>query len=118
MMLREVGRMCQGEGSLEAGVAEWKQFLAEMDIEPRALDLEDGSGLTRATLIPPRAITALLLRMHRSISHVNSLSGYAGLNPQHRVAFAIMANNHASPASEIRAVIDKLGAAILQYGVE
>lgn len=49
-----------------------------------------------------------------SVAHVNALSGYAGLDPSKRLVFSILVNQTTAPASEIRALIDKIGKAILQ----
>jgi D-alanyl-D-alanine carboxypeptidase/D-alanyl-D-alanine-endopeptidase (penicillin-binding protein 4) len=47
-----------------------------------------------------------------SMRHVNALSGYAGLDPRRRLAFSIIANNSIAPASEIRAIIDRIAVEI------
>jgi D-alanyl-D-alanine carboxypeptidase/D-alanyl-D-alanine-endopeptidase (penicillin-binding protein 4) len=47
-----------------------------------------------------------------SLSHVAALSGYATTQSGTVLAFSVMANNFNGPASEIRAVIDKIAIAI------
>ncbi len=51
-----------------------------------------------------------------SVSHVAALAGYAGADPDHRIAFSIMVNNYTAPSSEIRSLIDKIASAILEEG--
>jgi D-alanyl-D-alanine carboxypeptidase/D-alanyl-D-alanine-endopeptidase (penicillin-binding protein 4) len=51
-----------------------------------------------------------------TISHVAALSGYAGGEGSPRLAFSIIANNHTSPAAEIRAAVDTIAVAILRKG--
>lgn len=53
-----------------------------------------------------------------TISHVAALSGYAGDQPERRIAFSIMVNHAAGPSSETRAMIDKIAVAILRKGFE
>lgn len=45
-----------------------------------------------------------------TISHVNSLSGYINSATQGKVVFSIMSNGANTPASDIRAVVDKISA--------
>jgi D-alanyl-D-alanine carboxypeptidase/D-alanyl-D-alanine-endopeptidase (penicillin-binding protein 4) len=49
-----------------------------------------------------------------SLSHVAALSGYAGLDPDQRVAFSIMVNGYTAPASVVRPLIDKIAVALLE----
>ena len=48
-----------------------------------------------------------------SVSHVNALSGYIGADPERRYAFSIIANHTTASSFEIRALIDKIGKALL-----
>ena len=66
VMLREVGRVRRNVGSREAGLEEMKLFLAEAGIPEGDYNFEDGSGLSRLTLITPSAVTRLLVRMYRT----------------------------------------------------
>jgi D-alanyl-D-alanine carboxypeptidase/D-alanyl-D-alanine-endopeptidase (penicillin-binding protein 4) len=49
-----------------------------------------------------------------SLTHVNTLSGYADSATYGEVAFSIMVNNTSAPTSEIREAIDKIGMALLE----
>jgi D-alanyl-D-alanine carboxypeptidase/D-alanyl-D-alanine-endopeptidase (penicillin-binding protein 4) len=61
MALREAGH-----GSRHAGLEEMKAFLAGAGADPKDYSFEDGSGLSRLTLVTPHAITQLLAWMYRS----------------------------------------------------
>ncbi len=152
IVLREVGRVRRGIGSREAGIEELKTFLAEAGLKPDSYHFEDGSGLSRLTLITPAGVAALLQHMHRSpyreqwvsllpiggedgtlagrfegaaaargihaktgtLSHVSALSGYAVSSGRAPLVFSILVNNYNAPSSEIRAVIDRIGLAIIR----
>ncbi len=62
MLLREVGRVSGGSGTLEAGIAQRQAFLPEIGVTPEisGAALEDGSGLARQDLTTPEATAALL----------------------------------------------------------
>jgi D-alanyl-D-alanine carboxypeptidase/D-alanyl-D-alanine-endopeptidase (penicillin-binding protein 4) len=49
-----------------------------------------------------------------SHAHVAALSGYAGDDPARRVAFSILVNGYTAPASEARALVDKIAVEILK----
>lgn len=66
MMLREVARSARGIGSREAGLDELKLFLAEAGIATKQYDFEDGSGLSRMTLVTPAVVSRLLMYMYAS----------------------------------------------------
>ena len=66
IVLREVGRVRQGEGTADAGQKEMTGFLTSLGIDKLDLALEDGSGLSRRTLVTPAAITTLLRFLHQS----------------------------------------------------
>ncbi|MBI5083951.1 MAG: D-alanyl-D-alanine carboxypeptidase/D-alanyl-D-alanine-endopeptidase [Acidobacteria bacterium] len=66
ILLREVGRVRRGEGTAAAGQKEMEEFLVGLGIEKLDFSLEDGSGLSRRTLISPTAITSLLRYMDQS----------------------------------------------------
>jgi D-alanyl-D-alanine carboxypeptidase/D-alanyl-D-alanine-endopeptidase (penicillin-binding protein 4) len=67
MLLREVGYVREGQGTLEAGLRALRSMLALMKIEPTAVVTEDGSGLARNDEVAPQAITRLLTVMSTSI---------------------------------------------------
>ena len=66
MALRAVARHRRGVGSLEASLAELKEFLAEAGIAPQEASFRDGSGLSRLNLVSPSAVVALLTHMWNS----------------------------------------------------
>ena len=66
LMLREVGRVTRGDGTTEAGLAEMSAYLTAAGAQPGDWRLEDGSGLSRNTLVTPRLLTHILARMARS----------------------------------------------------
>jgi D-alanyl-D-alanine carboxypeptidase/D-alanyl-D-alanine-endopeptidase (penicillin-binding protein 4) len=154
MVLREVGRVRKNEGTADAAQQEMTEFLTGLGVDSKDYNLEDGSGLSRRTLVTAATTTTLLRYMHQSaqrdtfwsllpiagedgslasrfrgvrnaaeiraktgsVSHVAALAGYAGADPDHRVAFSIMVNNYTAPSSEIRSLIDKIAVAILEEG--
>ena len=65
MLLREVGHVCRGAGTLEAGAAEREAFLKAIGIthEETGFALDDGSGLARQDLTTPASTVALLQYM-------------------------------------------------------
>ncbi|MCC6393326.1 MAG: D-alanyl-D-alanine carboxypeptidase/D-alanyl-D-alanine-endopeptidase [Bryobacterales bacterium] len=63
ILLREVARVRRKDATREAGLKEMKQFLDEIGVPPDACHFEDGSGLSRRTLVTPAAITRLLVYM-------------------------------------------------------
>lgn len=64
LLLREVGRVKQNEGTREAGLKELGVFLKEVGVEEKEYHLEDGSGLSRRGIVSPTAIVKLLTYMH------------------------------------------------------
>ena len=66
MLLRTIGQVTSGEGSPRAGLDALRAFLTQAGIDPEDFYLTDGSGLSRTTLIAPRAIIKLLEAMARS----------------------------------------------------
>lgn len=62
MLLREVGHVTRGDGSLACGLAEREKFLGEMGItkEGTGYSLADGSGLAREDLTTPDSTVSLL----------------------------------------------------------
>lgn len=63
ILLREVARVKRNEPTREAGIKELEAFLTEIAAEPKSFHFEDGSGLSRRTLIAPATITRLLAHM-------------------------------------------------------
>ena len=66
IVLLEVARVLRGTGSRETGLEELKSFLNEVGVEENQYYFEDGSGLSRKTLVTPSTVTKLLLYMYRS----------------------------------------------------
>ena len=66
LILREVGRVTRGEGTTEAGLAEMSAYLTAAGAQPGDWRFEDGSGLSRNTLVTPRLLTHILARLAQS----------------------------------------------------
>src|ERR1700722_6101481 len=66
MFLREVAVSSGHPGSREAGLAAMDDFLTGAGVSRSEYQFTDGSGLSRATLVSPTAITKLLAHMHES----------------------------------------------------
>jgi D-alanyl-D-alanine carboxypeptidase/D-alanyl-D-alanine-endopeptidase (penicillin-binding protein 4) len=64
LVLREVGRARRGVGSRQAGIEELKALLTEAGAATGDYHFEDGSGLSRLTLITPSLATRLLRYVH------------------------------------------------------
>jgi len=152
MMLREVALKRRGDGSVENGQKELRAMLDELHVAREGYHFEDGSGLSRLTLVSAETLTSLLAAVHASpqrdafwsllpvagedgtlaarfrgaaqasairaktgsLSHVHALSGYAGLDPERRLAFSIIVNGASAPSSAIRPLIDKIAVAVLE----
>jgi D-alanyl-D-alanine carboxypeptidase/D-alanyl-D-alanine-endopeptidase (penicillin-binding protein 4) len=63
MLLREIGRARGGRAARTAGVEEIEKWLASLGVAKEDLSLADGSGLSRPTLVTPRALTTMLRAM-------------------------------------------------------
>jgi D-alanyl-D-alanine carboxypeptidase/D-alanyl-D-alanine-endopeptidase (penicillin-binding protein 4) len=152
LLLREVSRLEHKSGSLEHGVAALNAFLKQLGAGPDEARIDDGSGLSRATLVTPRLITRLLGYMYGTdardawiamlpvggqdgtlsrrlccspdahlihaktgtLGRAIALSGYAESKTRGWLAFSILVNNFAAPASEIQAWIDKIALALVE----
>jgi D-alanyl-D-alanine carboxypeptidase/D-alanyl-D-alanine-endopeptidase (penicillin-binding protein 4) len=67
LLLREAGRQGKPFGSIEAGLVELRRFLTEsVGLQKEDVNFEDGSGLSRLTLLTPEATTKLLVFMAAS----------------------------------------------------
>ncbi len=65
MLLRLLGKLKLGEGSLNAGLQVRDAFLhQQVGLGPHAVDFFDGSGLARETLVQPSAVVQLLTYMN------------------------------------------------------
>lgn len=63
ILLREIGRARRGRAAREAGVEEIEAWLTSLGVAREDLSLGDGSGLSRPTLVTPRALTTMLRAM-------------------------------------------------------
>lgn len=66
MLLRTVARQLKKCGSLKTGLEALQEFAAQAGIAPDEIRFNDGSGLSRRTLIAPQALINLLEFMARS----------------------------------------------------
>ena len=66
MLLRTLGREVKNYGSLSAGLDVLREFAAQVGIDPAEANFADGSGLSRHTLVAPRAVIKLLKYMAAS----------------------------------------------------
>jgi D-alanyl-D-alanine carboxypeptidase/D-alanyl-D-alanine-endopeptidase (penicillin-binding protein 4) len=74
VLLREVAVSLGRVGSAEAGLKQMDDFLAGIGVHRGEYQFTDGSGLSRATLVSPAAITKLLAHMNRSAHREQWLS--------------------------------------------
>ncbi len=66
ILLRQLGRKMEGQGSREAGLKALDEFTGSLGIPKGELAIADGSGLSRQDLVAPDAIVTLLVAMARS----------------------------------------------------
>ncbi len=66
LVLREVGRVATGEATRQAGLHEMYALIAKTGAPSGCCYFQDGSGLSRQTLVTPQAATKLLIHMYRS----------------------------------------------------
>jgi D-alanyl-D-alanine carboxypeptidase/D-alanyl-D-alanine-endopeptidase (penicillin-binding protein 4) len=64
-ILRTLGLATTGMGSAQAGIMLVEETLARFGVEPDAVRIADGSGLSRNNLVTPNAMTRLLRAMWR-----------------------------------------------------
>ncbi|MCM3766399.1 D-alanyl-D-alanine carboxypeptidase/D-alanyl-D-alanine-endopeptidase [Neobacillus niacini] len=63
ILVKEMGKQVKGEGSWEAGMDVLLTEVAKFGVDPAAVLLRDGSGLSSVTLIPPNQLTNLLFHV-------------------------------------------------------
>ncbi|MBI4166616.1 MAG: D-alanyl-D-alanine carboxypeptidase/D-alanyl-D-alanine-endopeptidase [Acidobacteria bacterium] len=66
MLLRTLGKELKGRGSSNAGIEVLEEFVKDIGIEDNEAIFSDGSGLSRHSIIAPRAIIKLLRYMAKS----------------------------------------------------
>ncbi len=69
MVLREVGRVVNGSATREAGISEVYKLVWEAGARTECCYFQDGSGLSRQTLISPLSTAKLLQHMYRGKYH-------------------------------------------------
>lgn len=63
-MLKTIGLEEGGEASWDAGIEQEKRFLTDVvGLDPASFELRDGSGLSAANLVTPRALARLLIHV-------------------------------------------------------
>ncbi|MGH2399429.1 MAG: D-alanyl-D-alanine carboxypeptidase/D-alanyl-D-alanine endopeptidase, partial [bacterium] len=65
ILVKTLGRQVYGEGSWTMGMQVVAEYLARVGLDPGALRLRDGSGLSRLNLASARDLTALLVAARR-----------------------------------------------------
>ena len=60
VLVKEMGRVIEGEGSWDKGLSVMENALAEMGMDINTLQLRDGSGMSHKTLVTANEITKLL----------------------------------------------------------
>ncbi len=107
-ILRTVGFEAGGEGSTGAGLDVSRDVLAAWGIEPGAMSLADGSGLSRYNRMAPSAMARLLRTMWRHPEHDVFLAGL----PVAAVDGTLRSRLSGTPAEEnVRAKTGSLAAA-------
>lgn len=63
ILVKEMGKRVKGEGSWEAGMGVLLTEVAKLGVDPAAVLLRDGSGISSVTLIAPNQLTNLLFHL-------------------------------------------------------
>jgi D-alanyl-D-alanine carboxypeptidase/D-alanyl-D-alanine-endopeptidase (penicillin-binding protein 4) len=116
LLLREVGRVERNAGTREAGLASLNAFLAQVggpSADLRAdFRIDDGSGLSRNTLVAPQLITRLLEFMYRAAARDSWIAMLPIGGEDGTLARRLgrpMSNGAASRPAEARAIHAKTG---------
>ncbi|HYP09571.1 MAG TPA: D-alanyl-D-alanine carboxypeptidase/D-alanyl-D-alanine-endopeptidase [Bryobacteraceae bacterium] len=64
IVLLETGRVRTGAGTRKAAIEELREFLKEAGVNEKEYTFEDGSGLSRKTLVSPSTVVTLLRYMY------------------------------------------------------
>jgi D-alanyl-D-alanine carboxypeptidase/D-alanyl-D-alanine-endopeptidase (penicillin-binding protein 4) len=108
-LAKYLGWKLRGEGSWAAGVGVVGEFLGTLGVPAESFRLADGSGLSRANVMTPNAMTSLLDRMYfhplgREFVRSLPFSGEPGLRWQRRLARPPYAGNVFAKTGTIRGV--------------
>lgn len=63
VLVKEIGRRALGSGTWDDGLAETARSLSRLGLDPAALRVADGSGLSRRDLVSPEQLSALLVTL-------------------------------------------------------
>lgn len=67
VLVKEIGRVAEGEGSWDKGLAVMRHSLAEMGVNMDTMLLRDGSGMSHKTLVTANEVTKLLYNVQEKI---------------------------------------------------
>lgn len=76
VLLKEIGKVEQGEGSWEKGLEVMGTELAKMGMDTETLLIRDGSGISHIDLIPPNELSKLLYQVQEKdwfVSYLHAL---------------------------------------------
>jgi len=62
-LLKEIGKICNGKGTTEAGIEVIYRFLENSGVNPAGMFLEDGSGMSPLDAVTSRGLSELLVFM-------------------------------------------------------
>ncbi|GGA87395.1 D-alanyl-D-alanine carboxypeptidase/D-alanyl-D-alanine endopeptidase [Ornithinibacillus halotolerans] len=65
IIVKELGRVVNGEGSWEEGLLVLEETLQKLGVDISKTVIRDGSGISHVTLIPPNEITKFLFRIQK-----------------------------------------------------
>jgi len=65
-LLRTLGAQVKGRGTGSAGISAEIDYLKKIGVEPDEVNIQDGSGLSRADMVSPRALVTILKYMYKS----------------------------------------------------
>jgi serine-type D-Ala-D-Ala carboxypeptidase/endopeptidase (penicillin-binding protein 4) len=65
MLIKEIGKVSEGEGSWKKGLKVQKSVIAKYSANPKTMVLRDGSGISHVDLIPANQITSFLFTIQK-----------------------------------------------------